>query len=88
MLADANLDAQQFAQPGNFDIERPNNATALSFGYGMHACLASAFCINLATKVLHHLAINYPNTQLEVRDLQYEPLPNVKLIKQLPISLS
>ena len=61
MLADANRDAQQFTEPDDFDIERPNNATALSFGYGMHACLASAFCIHLATKVLHYLAGNYPD---------------------------
>ena len=87
MLATANHDPQQFAEPGSFDIHRHNNDTALSFGYGMHACIASAYCINLTVKVLNHLATRYPYTQLEEDDLQYETLPNVRLIKNLLITL-
>jgi cytochrome P450 len=37
----ANLDPKVFDDPLRFDIERPNAAKQISFGYGVHFCLGA-----------------------------------------------
>ena len=42
LLYDAgNRDAEVFADPWTFDIERPNAHAHLGFGYGPHLCIAA-----------------------------------------------
>jgi cytochrome P450 len=42
LLYDAgNRDAQVFADPWTYDIERPNASAHLGFGYGPHLCIAA-----------------------------------------------
>ncbi len=38
----ANYDAQVFPDPLRFDLERPNGARHLGFGWGVHACLGAS----------------------------------------------
>lgn len=40
-FAAANLDPKQFPDPLNVDIDRPNTATHVAFGAGIHRCLGS-----------------------------------------------
>lgn len=87
VLAAANQDAQKFESPKTFDIERPNNRDNLTFGLGNHNCLAKHFSIKLTVKCLLYLFDRYKNIKLLDKSLQYEPMINARLPKQILISL-
>lgn len=87
VLAAANRDPRQFSQPGVFDTERSNNAGHLTLGGGSHRCPAHHFCVALATQCLLYLFSHYKNVRLIQKDLQYEPVTNVRLPKNILISL-
>jgi cytochrome P450 len=86
MLASANRDERQFADPDIFDIHRSNNHDHLTFGYGAHSCLASTFSVRLAAEILVHLVHSYKDIRLEEKEIKYEALANVRLPKQLHIN--
>ena len=86
MLASANRDERQFADPDIFDIHRSNNHDHLTFGYGAHSCLAATFSVRLAAETLVHLVRSYKDIRLEEKEIKYEALANVRLPKQLYIN--
>jgi len=86
MLASANRDERQFADPDIFDIHRSNNHDHLTFGYGAHSCLAATFSVRLAAETLVHLVHSYKDIRLEEKEIKYEALANVRLPKQLHIN--
>jgi hypothetical protein len=86
MLASANRDERQFADPDVFDLHRSNNHDHLTFGYGAHSCLAATFSVRLAAETLVHLVHSYKEIRLEEKEIKYEALANVRLPKQLYIS--
>jgi cytochrome P450 len=86
MLASANRDERQFADPDVFDIHRSNNHDHLTFGYGAHSCLAATFSVRLAAETLVHLVHSYKEIRLEEKEIKYEALANVRLPKQLHIN--
>jgi cytochrome P450 len=83
MLASANRDERQFAEPDDFDIHRSNNHDHLTFGYGAHSCLAATFSVRLAAETLVHLVHSYKDIRLEEKEIKYEALTNVRLPEQL-----
>jgi cytochrome P450 len=87
VLAAANRDPQKFNAPGIYDIERKNNNEHLTFGIGSHKCLAENFSINMTTEALAYVFENYKTINLAEKDIQYEPLTNVRLPKNICISL-
>jgi cytochrome P450 len=86
MLASANRDERQFANPDIFDIHRSNNHDHLTFGYGAHSCLAATFSVRLAAETLVHLVHSYKDIRLEEKEIKYEALANVMLPNQLHIN--
>ncbi|MEO7975677.1 cytochrome P450 [Flavobacterium sp.] len=87
VLASANRDFKKFENAMDFDIERINNNENLTFGTGGHMCLAKYFSIHLATEALSHLFQNYKSVSLLENQIQYEPLINARLPKNIWISL-
>jgi cytochrome P450 len=87
VLASANRDAKQFLNPENFDPTRVNNGEHLTFGLGGHGCLAKHFSIQLGTDALVYLFENYNNVSLIDENIEYEPLSNARLPKNILISI-
>ncbi|MGH7237089.1 MAG: cytochrome P450 [Candidatus Saccharimonadales bacterium] len=88
VLAAANLDGQAFENPGDFDMLRPNNEQHLTFGLGGHNCIARYFNTGMAADVCRFLINNYQNITVLQNEFRYGPKLNVRLIKQLMISIS
>jgi len=86
VLASANRDSKKFENPERFNIDRLNNSENLTFGFGSHACLAKHFSINLTVKCLSYLFSHYKNVKLLNKQLEYEPMINVRLPKQILIA--
>ena len=87
VLAAANRDEKQFKQANIFDPYRSNNNSQLTFGAGMHACVASQFATNMAAQVLESFFELFPNAQLLTDHIEYEPIINARLPVSLLISL-
>jgi len=87
VLAAANLDDSMFANPRRFDLTRSNNDKHLTFGLGGHNCLAKYFCIDMAVEVCRFLAESYRQIHILQKEFTYEPQLNVRLVKQLMVSL-
>jgi cytochrome P450 len=88
VLASANRDAQKFENAIDFNIERTNNHENLTFGIGGHMCLAKYFSINLATEALFYLLNEYKTIALLENKIEYEPLINARLPKNIWISIN
>ncbi|MBF4517510.1 cytochrome P450 [Flavobacterium sp. ANB] len=87
VLASANRDPEKFENAGKFDIERSNNAQNLTFGIGGHMCLAKHFSIHLTTEALWFLFDAYKTIELLENNIQYEPMINARLPKNIWISI-
>ena len=88
VLAAANRDAGQFAQPDRYDPARPNNHTHLGFGFGAHMCVAKALSTQLAAEALQYLFGHYASVRLLEEMIAYEPLANLRLIRQMHIGVT
>ncbi len=88
VLASANRDIEKFEKAISFNMERINNHENLTFGIGGHMCLAKYFSINLATEALHFLINQYKTISLSENNIQYEPLINARLPKNIWISIN
>lgn len=87
VLASANRDSEKFETESNFDIERVNNNENLTFGIGGHMCLAKHFSINLATEVLWFLFNEHNTIKLLENSIEYEPMINARLPKNIWITI-
>ena len=87
VLASANCDPEKFENAMDFDIERINNNENLTFGIGGHMCLAKYFSIHLVTEAIWHLFQNYKSISLLENQIQYKPLINARLPKNIWISI-
>lgn len=87
VLAAANRDEKRFINADTYTPRRTNNTDLLTFGAGAHACLAKQLTINMAREALAFLFATYPSINLLQEEIEYEPLVNARLPKQLLISL-
>lgn len=87
VLASANRDPEKFENETDFDIERNTNNENLTFGIGGHMCLAKYFSIHLATEALWFLFDQYKTVQILENTIEYEPVINARLPKEIWISL-
>lgn len=88
VLASANRDSRKFENAMDFNIERTNNHENLTFGIGGHMCLAKYFSINLATEALSYLVNEYKTILLLENKIEYEPLINARLPKNIWITIN
>ena len=88
VLASANRDSRQFTHPHRYDVTRSNNGDLLTFGAGIHQCLAKHFSIELAISALGWLFENYPLVRLLEAEIDHEPMINARLPRQILLSLS
>jgi len=88
VVASANRDPSVFDRPEEFDRHRANNRSMLSFGHGIHGCIAGAYCIQLAAEAMCHLFHTYRAVELVQPTVEYEPLINVLMIKEMHLRLA
>jgi cytochrome P450 len=86
LLAGANRDPLVFADPDNFDIDRPNARDHLAFASGIHACLGAALARVEGTTALRALFEAYPELQLSGPP-QRRGLVNLRGFARLPVKL-
>src|SRR5258706_6237926 len=88
VLAAANRDPAQFNEPNKYNICRHNNSEHLTFGAGHHMCIAKYFSMNMASEALSWLFQKYKKVELPQQKIEYEPVANARLPKELFISFS
>jgi cytochrome P450 len=87
VLAAANRDPVKFDHPHQYDIDRCNNREHLTFGAGMHLCVANHFSVAVAADALRHLFARHTNVTLQEEQVAYEPLVNVRIPQRMLIAL-
>ncbi len=88
MLAAANRDTAIFEDPNRFLPQRTNVNEHLSFGAGIHKCLATHFNMQMTIQAIETLQNQYPKAELPVQDITYEALLNARLAKSLLLQLN
>ncbi len=88
VLAAANRDPKQFNEPAIFNPLRSENPHYLTFGAGIHQCMAEHFSIHLTTNALHYLFTKYDRIQLEEQQISYEAKVNVRLPVRMNLLIS
>jgi hypothetical protein len=86
VLASANRDASRFYNADSFLISRTYES--LSFGSGVHKCIAENFSTQLTASVLHYLYTKYQRFEIKESEVQYEPRINVRLPKKITLVIS
>jgi cytochrome P450 len=86
VLASANRDENYFLKPGQFIPSR--TTSHLTFGTGIHACIAQHFAYHLAASALYYLHRKYRHIEVHENKIEYEPKVNVRLPKRITITLS
>lgn len=88
VLAAANRDPKQFKDSATFNPLRSENIPYLTYGAGIHHCMAEHFSIHLTTTALHYLFTKYDLIQLEEQQIHYEPKVNVRLPVRINLLIS
>ena len=88
VVASGNRDPLVFHRPEEFDRHRANNRSMLSFGHGIHGCIAGAYCTELAAQAMNYLFHTYRRVELVETPVEYEPLANVLMVKEMHVRLT
>ncbi|HEY4337858.1 MAG TPA: cytochrome P450 [Puia sp.] len=88
VVASGNRDPLMFERPEEFDRHRANNRSMLSFGHGIHGCIAGAYCTELAAQAMNYLFHTYRTVELVESPVEYEPLANVLMVKEMHVRLT
>jgi cytochrome P450 len=87
VITAANRDCKRFSKADTFDVTRINNGEHLTFGIGGHECLAKHFSVRLTTDALLYLFRTYTNIKILEQKIEYEPMTNARLSKNILISI-
>jgi cytochrome P450 len=86
LLAAANRDPAEFADPAVLDIGRAENRH-LAFSSGAHFCLGAALARVEGQIALTALVTRFPHLELAIDDLQWNPTTTLRGLQALPLSL-
>lgn len=86
LLAAANRDPAEFADPAVLDIGRTENRH-LSFSSGAHFCLGAALARIEGQIALSSLVTRFPNLELATDDLEWNPTTTLRGVRALPLTL-
>ncbi|HEY8022183.1 MAG TPA: cytochrome P450 [Thermoanaerobaculia bacterium] len=87
VLAAANRDPAQFADPERFDIRRDPNPH-LSFGYGPHFCIGAALARMEGQIAFNTLLRRLRDLRLAIDTPQWRPAFGVRSLETLPVTFS
>lgn len=87
LLGGANRDPEVFAQPGRFDITRPNSREHLAFATGIHVCLGAPLARIEGATALRELFDHFPELHLS-GPAEPRELVNLYGYRHLPARLS
>ena len=88
VIAGADRDNAQFADPDELDVARPNNPH-FAFGYGIHFCLGAPLARLEGQIAISTLLKRKPNIKLAVKpeDLKWRPSLLLRGLQTLPVLL-
>jgi cytochrome P450 len=86
LLGAANRDPDVFAEPGRFDIRRPNARDHLAFSGGIHYCLGAGLARLEADIALRSLAERFPGLRVSGRPVR-RTLQALRGFEHLPVRL-
>jgi len=86
MLAAANRDPQQFADPDRFDVGRTDAKSHLAFGYGIHFCIGAPLARMEGQILFPILLERLADLQLETDDPHFTRSLVVRGLTALPVS--
>ncbi|MCB0091173.1 MAG: cytochrome P450, partial [Caldilineaceae bacterium] len=86
-LTSANRDPDQFAQPDEVDITRPDNRH-LAFGFGVHYCVGAPLARMEGQIAINTLVQRLPNLRLTVpaNELKWGTVPIIRGMKHMPVA--
>jgi cytochrome P450 len=87
VLAAANRDAGIFSDANCFDWKRNDGDALLSFGAGIHECVARHLSVQMTAEALSRLFDGGRSVELLDAPLEYEPAVNARLVKRMEIRL-
>lgn len=85
VLGSANRDPKHFTNAETFVPERMERS--LTFGSGIHQCIATNFSISLCSAAIHHFVSKHPGFTIKEAQIQYEPRVNVRLPKAITVKI-
>ncbi len=88
VLASANRDQRRFEDAEIFDANKLRDVYYLTFGAGMHQCIAEHFSISTTASALQYLYTYYSHVRLKENEIRYEPKINVRLPVRMIIELN
>lgn len=89
MWAAGSLDGQVFANPMEFDIDRPNKSAHSTFGLGIHHCAGSSLARAELNQAVDLWLSMFDRVELAVpvEDVHYDPVFGFHSISNLPVRL-
>lgn len=85
VLAAANRDPAQFAEPDRFDITRKDNPH-IAFSHGIHYCLGAPLARVEAQIVMNTLLQRMPALRLATEQLEWRETVTIRGLKALPVA--
>ena len=87
VLAAANRDPEVFAEPDKLDLQRPEVAKQLAFGFGSHFCLGGPLARLETRFVFEELSRRYPDASLTSDELEWTGSAMLRRLVDLPVVL-
>jgi cytochrome P450 len=84
-ISSANRDPNVFADPEKFDISRQPNPH-VAFGNGVHHCLGATLARVEGQEIFKALAERFPDLEVAMGELEYQPSVTFRSLKSLPVT--